>query len=131
MPWNNGVTTRKNVNFGCTEAIIHFINTKGSLEELDSDRSVCMTAICYSGPIPAIPTRSRTYRQTDGHGLIDSARHADHLCKYFIGSPTFPSGCYKLRGKLNIPCAGYKNNGNADTNMKLLIGIELVRKRIV
>ena len=31
-----------------------------------------------------------------------------YVCIYFIGSPTLPSGCYKLRGKLNIPCSGYK-----------------------
>ena len=33
----------------------------------------------------------------------------DHLCIYFIGTPTFPSGCYKLRGKLNLSCSGYNN----------------------
>ena len=27
---------------------------------------------------------------------------------YFIKSPAFPSGHYKHRGKLNIPCSGYK-----------------------
>ena len=31
--------TRKNVNFDCTDAIIQFTNTKGSLKELDSDHS--------------------------------------------------------------------------------------------
>ena len=27
---------------------------------------------------------------------------------YFIGNPLFPSGCYKLRGELNIPYSGYE-----------------------
>ena len=26
-----------------------------------------------------------------------------YIPMYFIGSPMFPIGCYKLRGKLNIP----------------------------
>ena len=59
-------------------------------------------------------TRSRIFRrmdgQTDGHGLINLPHHADHLCIYFIGSPTFPSGWHNLRGKLNIPCSGYKTS---------------------
>ena len=64
----------------------------------------------------------------DRHPQIDSAHYADHsqymsdqrnelsrfghvchVSTYFIGSPSFPSGYYKLRGKLNIPCSGYIN----------------------
>lgn len=26
-----------------------------------------------------------------------------------VGAPTFPSRCYKHRGKLYLPCSGYKN----------------------
>ena len=32
---------------------------KFSIQELDSDCSVCMAAICYSGPISAIPTNEQ------------------------------------------------------------------------
>ena len=38
---------KKNVNFGCTKATKPFTNTKGSLEEIDSDRSVYMAAVLY------------------------------------------------------------------------------------
>ena len=51
---NTKYRTRKNVNFGCTEAKIPFTNTKGSLEELDYDHAACMTAICYSDSISTI-----------------------------------------------------------------------------
>ena len=33
-----------------------FSNKKFSIQKLDFDRSVCMTAICYSGSISVIPT---------------------------------------------------------------------------
>ena len=37
----------------------------------------------------------QTDGQKDGPGYIDSARHADHLHIYFIGTPIIVSGCYK------------------------------------
>ena len=51
-------------------------------------------------------------RWAEEYGLIDSARHADHLyityiC--FIGSSTFVSGFCKLRGRFNKLCSGHKN----------------------
>lgn len=30
-----------------------------------------------------------------------------NLYIFFVASPTFPSGCYKPRGKFNISCSGY------------------------
>lgn len=80
-----------------------------------------MTAVCYSRPLLTVPTNKLlrrgtcakfhvyiskilVYRQTDGHGLIYSACHADNLDLYFRG---FTTGCYKLRIKLNIPCSEY------------------------
>ena len=47
----------KNVNFGCTEARIPFRNKEFSKQELNCDRSICMAAICYSGPISAAATK--------------------------------------------------------------------------
>ena len=93
-----------------------------------------MAVICYSDPISTIPTNeslekisdrylknlemnSRIYRRTDGHNSIDSACHFDHLCIYFIESPTFSFGCYKFSG-LIYPVQGikilllYMNTGN-------------------
>ena len=67
---------------------------KSSMQALDSDRSACMAAICYSGPISAVPTNeqhfgekqsypkfkiyiSKTERRvcvyTNGHGEINSS----------------------------------------------------------
>lgn len=42
---------------------------------------------------------------------MDSARHADHLFRNFIGSPTVPSGCYRLCDQINIACSGLKKRG--------------------
>ena len=42
-------TTRKHINFGCTDTIIPFINTKGFTQEFEFDRSVCTAAIYNSG----------------------------------------------------------------------------------
>ena len=102
----------------------------------DSDRSVCTAAIYYSGPISTVPTKEQllSEERTGGKFHIDSLKTEGlvRICThshtgmakstqlvtliiyiytyiYFIGSPTFPSGCYKLRGKLNIPCSEYKN----------------------
>ena len=59
------------------------------------------------------------YIQTDGRKdsktkmtkLIQLVMLIIYICTiYIIGSPTFRSGCYKLRGKLNVPCSGYKNS---------------------
>ena len=58
------------ISLGYIAAIIPFTNTKDSLEisrqmkkfsiqTLDSDRSDCMAAICYSGPITAVPTNEQ------------------------------------------------------------------------
>ena len=52
----------------------------------------------------------QTDKWTDGHCLISSSHHADHICIYFMGSPTFLFKCYKFLGKLYIPCSGYKKN---------------------
>ena len=74
-----------------------------------------MAAIYYSGPISTVPTNKQLPSEKKigtkfiyMHGMINSAHHPDHLCIYFLGSPMFPSEGYKLRGKLNIPCSGYK-----------------------
>ena len=44
-----------------------------------------------------------------GHGQIDSALTLI-VYIYFKGSPWFSSGCYKLRGKPNIPCSGFSHS---------------------
>lgn len=33
-----------------------------------------------------------------------------YILIYVIASPTLPSGCYKFREKLNMPCSRHKNN---------------------
>ena len=43
--------TRKNANCGCTEDRIPYTNKEVSIQELNFDRSVCIAAICYCGPI--------------------------------------------------------------------------------
>ena len=55
-----------------------------------------------SPTIQEVPQVVRVYTNRDGQ--IDLARHADQWYIYFLGSPTLPSACYKLRGKPNIPC---------------------------
>ena len=69
-----------------------------------------MAVICYSAPISAVPTNGPflSEERTVATSQIDSLKfeglvwvYTDrHLCIYFIGSVAFPSGCYKLRGKL-------------------------------
>ena len=39
------------------------------------------------------------------------------------GSPLFPSGCYKLRDKLNIPCSAYKNQATNCNVSPLTFGV--------
>ena len=99
--WNE---TRKNVNFGCTKALIPFRNRKFSILAFDSKRSVCLAAICYirsdiagsdkwanswgekdvtKFQIDILTTqglvRVYTDRRTVGrHYLIDSAFHGGH-----------------------------------------------------
>ena len=105
-----------------------------SIQALDSYRSVYMVAICYSGLISAVPTNEQRLGEkrtcakfqidiskTEGLVRIYADEQTDmaksnqlvtlitYIHIYFVGSP-FPFGCYKLRGKLNIPCAGYKNS---------------------
>lgn len=41
--------------------------------------------------------------------MAKSTRHTNHLHIHFLGSPTFPDRCYKLRGELITPFSGYKN----------------------
>ena len=47
---------------------------KFSIEAFDSDRSVCMTAKCYSGPISAVPTNEQLLSEESSGAkfLIDS-----------------------------------------------------------
>ena len=76
------------------------------IQELDFDRSVCMTAICSGVPISAVPTYVqllrnestrtkfqidisktkvliRVYRHTGGHAQIDSDRLADQFYMFY------------------------------------------------
>ena len=57
-----------------------------SIQAFDSDRSVCMVAICYSGPISMVTANEKLlvekvgrWRDRQTHTSKDSARHADHL----------------------------------------------------
>ena len=151
----------KQGNYACIEAIIRFTNTKGSLHEfnsdrsvckaaiwfqpnnffgdcivnldnnllvwqiswwylveykkynsfpqsLDFDRSVCVATICYSSAISAVPTNEQ-FLEKDVCKISDQYLEANILFYiHFIGSPTFPSGCYKLCRKLKIPSSRYK-----------------------
>ena len=36
-----------------------FFQIKFPIQRLNSDRSVCMSVICYSGPISAVPTNEK------------------------------------------------------------------------
>ena len=105
------------------------------MQELNFDRLVCMAAICYNGPITAVPTNKPmtqetgkkrtctklriniskrhvyTYRQTWLNRLSSSCRSFIYII-YFVGGLTFLSGYYKLRGKLNIPCSMYKRESS-------------------
>ena len=89
------------------------------IQALDADRSVCLAAICYSGPISAVPNNEQLLvekrtgakfqidiSKTEGLGLVrmytdrqtDIAKSAQvatlivYICIYFIRSPTFSSG---------------------------------------
>lgn len=71
----------------------------------DFNRSVDMTARCYSGPISRVSTNEPLLGETrcvQNFGPI----FIYHI--YFMGSSTFPTGCFKIRGKPHIPQAGYK-----------------------
>ena len=91
------------------------------IQELDLARFVCITAnaivVRYRRSDRYLKnwrTSFRIYGQTngqiDGHVQIRSARLTYHLCLYVLGSPTFSSGCYKLRGKRIYPVHGIKRS---------------------
>ena len=78
------------------------------IQGLASDCSVCMAAICYRGPISAVPTNEQLLSekrigvkyQIDSikteelvciYRLTDMAKFMYYYVLYFIGSPTFPS----------------------------------------
>ena len=95
-----------------------------SIQELDFERSVCMTAISYSRATSTVLMNERLFgekwmcaklqidiSQTERLVRIYTDRQTSHCSNiFYIGSSTFPSGFYKLRGKLNTHCLGYKND---------------------
>ena len=50
--------------------------------------------------------------QANGHTDMSKSAQRVTLIIYtmYLGPPTFPSGCYKLRGKLFIPCSRRKKS---------------------
>ena len=95
---------------------------KFSIQALDSDRLVCMPAICCSGPITAVATNEQilgekrtrakfqididkwTYGQTE---IIKSSQLVTLITLYhLIWFPMFPSGFYKLHAHLIYPVQG-------------------------
>ena len=93
---------------------------KFSIEEVYFDCSVCMAAICYSGPLSAVPTNvqllgekrtcvkfmidiSKTERLVCVYTEINSAHHVNHLCIDFIESKAFTSGVTNFVANLIYP----------------------------
>ena len=52
------------------------------IQTLDSDCSVCMAAICYSGPIAAVPTNEQLLceKRTGAKFYIDSLKTEELVC---------------------------------------------------
>ena len=98
---------------------------KLSIQALDFDRSVCMALYAIlvrhrlfrqSSSLLESKERAQNFRsisQEDGQAALAKSTQLVMLIIYiyiFIGSPTTPSGSYKRRGKLDIPCSGCNNN---------------------
>ena len=60
---------------------------KFTIQVLDSDCSVCMSAICYGGPISAVPTNEQLLSQkwTGANFQIDSFKTEGLVCIYTDG----------------------------------------------
>ena len=82
-----------------------------------------MTAICYSGPISAIPINERFFAAkstfakfqcdiSNTEGLVrvyteNRLSSVNHLYVHFIWSTMFPSGCYKLNSRFDLSSGSF------------------------